>query len=257
MLVEALWTGVEVAGRVALAILQYSVTIAWRAINLLGKGAAELAGYAWKGFRVAWDLLRATYEHVLKPAWQFFFRWVDKVERWLERTFGPLMRWLRRLRDWVLKFYATYIRPILDIIDISRRALRVLASLGLDWARTLDQKLADLEEKIEKPFRALVAKINDVINVVNRIMTADGLFQRLTYIRTLQRDWNLAWKTLVAGYTKPVTDTQRAETAAKTAAKSQQQVTSDVRAYMRDGSGPDAGLFSEMAAQWRKQLQAK
>jgi len=255
--VEVLWKGVEVAGKVALAILQYSVQLLWRFATLIAKGVGEAAQFAWKGLRAGWQLLKDTYTHVLKPAWQFFWKWVDKVERWLERTFGPLMAWLRRVRAWLLDFWAVYIRPILDLLDISRRALRVLGALGLEWARALDQKIADLEERIEAPFRALVAKVNDVINIVNRIMTADGLFQRLTYIRTLQRDWNLAWKTLVAGYTKPVTDAQRKETDAKVAGKSQQQVTSDVRAYMRDRSGPDAGLFSEMAAQWRKQLQAK
>jgi hypothetical protein len=256
-IVEVLWKGVEIAGRVALAVLQYSVHLLWRFVTIIARGVGEAAQFAWRGLRAGWDLLKDTYARVLKPAWQFFWKWVDKVERWLERTFGPLMAWLRRVRAWLLDFWAVYIRPILDLLDISRRALRVLAALGLDWARALDQKIADLEERIEAPFRALVAKVNDVINIVNRIMTADGLFQRLTYIRTLQRDWNLAWKTLVAGYTKPVTDAQRSETDAKVAAKSQQQVTSDVRAYMRDRSGPDAGLFSEMAAQWRKQIQAK
>jgi hypothetical protein len=255
-IVEALWKGVEVAGRVALAILQYSVHWAWRAIVLLGKGAAEIAGYAWTGLRKTWSALKDAVLHP-KKAWEKLWRWVDNAEQWLKDTFGPTLDWLQNLARKLRDFYRDYVQPWLDIIDVTRRALRVLGALGIEWAKQLDAKLGAIEDAIASRFLQIVGYLNDVINVVNRVVTADGLFQRLAYIRTLQRDWVLSWKTLVAGYAKPVTATERAETDKRTAAKTQQQVTSDVRAYMRDGSGPDAGLFSEMAAQWRKQLQAK
>lgn len=245
-LVEALWTGVEVAGRVTLAILQYSVTIAWRAITLLGKGAVELAGYAWQGLRQGWALFRATYEHVLKPAWKFFWTWVDKTERWLERTFAPVLRWLRRVRQWVLDFYAAYVRPVLDLFDITRRALRVLASLGIDWARTLDQKLADLEEKIERPFRLLVAKINEVVNLVNRVVTLDGLFQRLAYVRTLERDYAQAWNVLTAVGSKPLTAADRKALADKNEPPTTEAIDREAFAFLATGEGPKAALFDEM-----------
>jgi hypothetical protein len=255
-IVEALWKGVEVAGRVALAILQYSVHWAWRAIVLLGKGAAEIAGYAWTGLRKTWSALKYAVLHP-KAAWEKLWHWVDRAEQWLEDTVGPVLHWLQELARKLRTFYRDYVQPWLDILDVTRRALRVLAALGVDWARTLDAKLGAIEDAIASRFLQVVGYLNDVINIVNRVVTADGLFQRLAYIRTLQRDWALAWKTLAAGYSKPVTTSDREATAAKVAAKTQGQITSDVRAYMRDGSGPDAGLFSEMAAQWRKQLRAK
>jgi hypothetical protein len=255
-IVEALWKGVEVAGRVALAVLQYSVHWAWRAIVLLGKGAAEIAGYAWTGLRKTWAVLKDAVLHP-KKAWEKLWHWVDRAEQWLQDTFGPTIDWLQKLARKLRDFYRDYVQPWLDVLDVTRRALRVLAALGIDWAKTLDAKLGAIEDAIASRYLQIVGYVNDVSNIVNRVVTADGLFQRLAYIRTLQRDWALSWKTLVAGYAKPVTATERAETDKRTAAKTQQQVTSDVRAYMRDGSGPDAGLFSEMAAQWRKQLQAK
>jgi hypothetical protein len=257
VIIDIVWKGVEVAARVTLQILGYSVNLLWRFARNIANGAHELASFAFSGLKRAWSLLRGTYEHVLKPAWQKVWRWIDNVEQWLQRTFGPVLTWLRRVRTWILDFWSTYIRPILDLVDITRRALHVLGALGLEWARSLDRRLGAIEDWIERRFQDVLGTLNDVINVVNRIMTADGLFQRLTYIRTLQRDWNLSWKTLVAGYTKPVTETQRTETDGKVAVKTQQQIASDVRAYMRDRAGPNYGLFSEMAAQWRKQLQAK
>jgi hypothetical protein len=255
--VEVLWKGVEVAGKVALAILQYSVQLLWRFATLIAKGVGEAAQFAWKGLRAGWQLLKDTYTHVLKPAWQFFWKWVDKIERWLERTFGPLMAWLRRVRAWLLDFWAVYIRPILDLLDISRRALRVLGALGLEWARALDQKIADLEERIEAPFRALVAKVNDVINIVNRIMTADGLFQRLTFLKTLARDYAHAWSVVLQGFNKPLTNPDRDAMDKATEPKPLADVRRDVGAYLRDRSGADAALFTEVGGQWRKYLRGQ
>src|SRR6266498_3690984 len=142
LIAEAIWKGVEVAGKITLVFLQYSVTILWKFARLIAEGAFTVGKFAWKGLKVGWGLMRDTYTHVLKPAVKFLWKWVDKTERWFERTFGPLMKWLRRLRTWVLDFYKNYIRPFLDIIDVTRRALRVLGSLGLDWALARDYKQA-------------------------------------------------------------------------------------------------------------------
>jgi hypothetical protein len=255
-IVEAIWKGVEVAGKVALAILQYSVHWAWRAITLLGKGAAELAGYAWTGLRKTWTALKYAVLHP-KSAWEKLWHWVDRAEQWLKDTFGPTLDWLQRQAKKLRTFWRDYVQPWLDVIDVTRRGLRVLGALGFEWAKRLDATLGALEDRITAKYLELVGYVNDVINIVNRVVTADGLFQRLAFMRTLQRDWVLAWKTLVAGYARPITAGERQLADAKVAFKTQQQIASDVRAYMRDRSGPDAGLFSEMAAQWRKQLQAK
>lgn len=246
---EALWKGVEVAGKVALAILQYSVQVLWRVAVLIAKFAREVGQLAWKGLRQAWQLLRLTYSHVLKPAWKFVWKWVDKTERWLSRTFGPLVKRLRWLRDRVLKFYATFVRPILDIIDVSRRALRVLASLGVDWARTLDRKLAELEARIERPFRLVLAKLNEVINIVNRVVTADGLFQRLAYVRSLQRDYVYAWNTLKNAFDHPLTADDKQAIRDKHEPPKFSDVLSEVGQYLDSGDGPRASLLEELRLQ--------
>jgi hypothetical protein len=255
-LVEALWTGVEVAGKVALVVLQYSVTIVWRAVTLLGKGAAELAQYAWKGAKVAWSLFRDTYEHVLKPAWQFFWKWVDRVEQWLQRTFGPVLTWLRRVRAWVLQFYAAYVRPILDLLDISRRALHVLGSLGLEWARRLDARLGAIEDWIDRRFQSVLGAINEIINVVNRVVTADGLFQRLAFVKTLARDVKHAANQFGWGLSSSISAADREALRRVLEAQSLSGVRRNLQQYIRDGSGPDAELLSSVSADVRALLRA-
>lgn len=253
-LAEALWKGVEVAGKVALAILQYSVRILWHAATLLGKAGLELAHYAWTGLRKAWDLLRLTYTHILKPAWKFVWRWVDRAELWLKRTFGPLMKWLRRLRTVLLDIYGKYVRPVLDIIEVTRRGLRVLGTLGVQWARTLDAKLGWLEERIDLIPRLMIAELNKVINIVDRIMTADGLFQRLTFLRTLARDYAHAWNQLMWGYHKPVPGADWKPLHDKLFPKTHAETVRDIRTYIVNRTGPDAAMLQRIAARWRSDL---
>jgi hypothetical protein len=251
---EVVWKGAEVAAKIALHILQYSVHLLWRFATLIAKGVGQLGTYAWKGLRQAWQLLRLTYSHVLKPAWKFVWKWVDKTERWLSRTFGPLVKRLRWLRDWVLKFYATYVRPILDMIDVTRRALRVLASLGVEWARALDRQLAELEARIERPFRLVLAKLNEVINIVNRVVTADGLFQRLAYIRTLERDMRFVKNELANAFHRPATAQELERATAKDKELTPAQHISEARAVARRRDNPYASRIDEEVTDVRRML---
>jgi hypothetical protein len=252
-IVEALWKGVEVAGRVALAVLQYSVHWAWRAIVLLGKGAAEIAGYAWTGLRKTWSALKYAVLHP-KAAWEKLWHWVDRAEQWLKDTVGPVLDWLQQLARKLRTFYRDYVQPWLDILDVTRRALRVLAALGVDWARTLDAKLGAIEDAIASRYLQIVGYLNDVINIVNRVMTADGLFQRLAFVRTLVRDYQLAWNALLNGWHKPLTTTESAALTKRAEGKPLDEVRRDLQSYMRDGSGADAALIDEAAIAWRKYL---
>jgi hypothetical protein len=248
VIIDIVWKGVEVAARVTLQILGYSVNLLWRFARNIANGAHELASFAFKGLKQAWSLLRGTYEHVLKPAWQKVWTWVDRVESWLQRTFGPLLSWLRRVRDWILTFYESYIRPILDVIELSRRALRVLGSLGLEWARALDRRLGTIEDWIDRRFQDVLGTINDVINVVNRVVTADGLFQKLAYVRTYARDVKDLVNQSGWGLHRPITGDERDALQKAIAQRSLSVVARDMRQYLRDGTGPDAEWLNQTAA---------
>jgi hypothetical protein len=206
-IVEAIWKGVQVAGRVTLEILEWSVKALWAFAQTTANGLKGLGLLVGRGLKGVWDFFEATYENVIKPAWLKFWRWFDKFRRWLDQTFGPVLAWLRQLRDSLLAFWKTWIRPWLDLIDVTRKGLRVLSSMGIGWARRLDAYLADLESRIEKPFLFVLSKLNEVINVVNRIVTLDGLLQRVALIRSLERDYLYAWRAAVNPWTRLIDQT--------------------------------------------------
>jgi hypothetical protein len=188
LVASAIWKGLEIAGKVTLAALKWSVLQLWAFARQIYSAAIGVGKELVKGLRRAWDFLEDTYNRVIKPAWQHFWKWFERARKWLEDVLRPVFKWLERVRKWITDFYAKYVRPILDTIDAARRVLRVLSSLGLDWAKRLDGWLAELQRRIDAPFQFLVGKINEIINLVNRIVTADGLFQRIALIRSLERD---------------------------------------------------------------------
>jgi hypothetical protein len=255
-IVTWLWNGIQAAGRVTLEILKWMVINLSAVVAKLGNSLKEVGSALLTAGRATWKFFELTYERVLKPAWLKFWRWFDKTRKWLDHTFGPTLRWLRRLRDNLLKFWKTYVRPWLDIIDATRRVLRVLSSLGLRWAAALDKRLGDLEARIERPFRLLLAKVNEVINIVNRVITLDGLFQRVALIRSLERDYILAWRAAVNPWTRETTDGDKQEVADKLPAKTLPVIAHETREYMQSRSGPRAALYDEQLAQWRIYLRS-
>src|SRR5574342_920938 len=203
------WEGVQAAGAITLRFLAWNVRRLWEFATIIADGAGELAIFAFQGLKKTWDLFRLTYRHVLEPAWRKFWLFVDRARTWLERIFAPVFEFLRRVRDEFLNFYTHWIRPVLDTIDAARRILRILGQLGLDWARALARKLAEIADMIDRPFRLVLAKINEVVNVVNRIVTADGLFQRLALIRSMQRDVRFVMNVWANAFYRPSTEEEK------------------------------------------------
>lgn len=189
--VSWVWRGIEVITAATVQALQISVTLLWGSIRVIWNGIRDVGSTLARGLRAGWDLLRLTYENVLKPAWQKFWTWFDRARKWLEDILRPVFRWLNRVRAWLLELYDKWLRPVLDVIALIRRGLRVLAALGLEWARELDRVLADVERRIDGAFRQVLSKINEVVNIVNRVVTADGLFQRVALLRSIERDFSI------------------------------------------------------------------
>ncbi len=243
---SAIWKGLEVAGKVALHILTWSVQQLWVFAGTIYNAVKRVgSAFAIVGRKV-WNFLEATYDHVLKPAWTKFWHWFDRFRRWLEDVARPIFRFLRTVHDVLLGFYTRFIRPILDFLDLTRGVLRTLGSFGLQWARTLDRELADLEDKIDRPFRTLLAKVNEIINLVNRVVTADGLFQRIALMRSIARDYNQVWTVLRQSYSHPLTDADVTETRKRAASRTMAQVRADAAAALTTGEGRHRAVIEEL-----------
>lgn len=248
LIAEAVWTAVQAVGEVSLAFLSWSVNALWVFAKLVFNGLIGLGKEALRGFNRAWGFLQELYEHVLKPAWLKFWRLVDLVRDTLARVLGPIIDFLVAVRRELLALYDRFVRPVLDTIELVRRVLRVAADLGAEWAKALDAQLARLEDAIDRPFRFLLRKLNEVINLVDRVIAANGLFQRLVLIRSIARDMryigNLWWHTFHRKLTPQEEEIDNQQPKPRTVT----DVLPPLREYLETGGGPDAPRIDEAVA---------
>jgi hypothetical protein len=253
-LIGAIWNGLQVAGRVTLEVLAWSVKALWLFATTTANGLKALGVLAAQGLKKVWDFFGSVFERVIKPAWLKFWRWFDKFRKWLDDTFGPVLKWLQQVRKTLLDFWKTYVRPWLDLIDVTRRALRVLSSLGLGWARRLDAYLGRLEDKIQRPFMLLLAKVNEVINIVNRIVTIDGLLQRVALVRSLARDYEYAWRAIANPYRHAIDPTNKRDVDDAIKPRTAEDISRAYGAYVTDHAGDRAEMYDEISAFVRREF---
>lgn len=256
LIVSAIWKGIEVAGKVTLEILRWSVVHLWAFARTVANAAKGIGEALVRGARRTWDFLEDTYEHVIRPAWEKLSAWYTRARRWLEDTIKPIYDFLTRLRREIEKFYDRWVRPILDAIDITRRVLGIFRAFGWEWSVTLDAYLTRLQERIDQPFRLVVAKINETINAVNRIATANGLLQRVALIRSIERDIRLVQRAAANWRSVDLTDQDYAAFR-RGAGRTEGEVWREFVGTVRPGGARQDPHASEIAIQWRRAIERR
>lgn len=220
----------------------------------LGKTLAEFAAQTGLMLARVVGLLRRFWARVLLPLLRRLEGWADRIQKWLRSTFGPIIEALLWLRRKIFEIYDRWLRPIFDTIDVIRRVLSVLSFLHLDVARKLDAKLAALEERLRRPLELVIRKVNEAIDIVDRVITLDGLFQRLALLRSIERDIGRIGAIWHAAQSRPLTDEERRTDASAPGLKPPEQSVSDLRAYLRTGDGPNSRWAGEWTAELRRRL---
>lgn len=196
-----------------------------------------------------WALLRRFWTDILRPMLVKVGKLIEALKHFLERIFKPIIDVITKVRGWLQKIYKDVLRPILDIIDAFRLFLRGLGALGVDWAKELDRKLGELEDQITAPLLTAIRYLNQLASLIDRIMTLDGLFQKLIWIQSLagyrKPTINFLWNS----HSTPIGD--RADVKAKYKAPSKDVTTSDLQEYLEFRGGAMHEKYSELAQQMR------
>ena len=203
-------------------------------------------------FARVWDSAQRFYKDVLRPALVWLHTFYQQARAWLERVFKPVFTFLLRVRDELRRIYTRFVQPILDIIDVARVGLRVLTRLGVEWARTLDTVLTRVESAITDNFLKLLGRLNHLIDVVDSVVTPGRLFQRLPFVRSLERDagyWiRVFWNRQVVGLSTPDIARRRA----KEYERADPTVLGrELGAFYRGSGGELDGIIGELVPTWQ------
>lgn len=256
-LAGAIYQGLKAVGELGLFLLYQMIQGLWKAFGNIYNAAIDIGKGVLRGFGVAWGFIKKLYTDLLLPGWTKFWQWIDRARHWLEDFFRPIFEFLRRIREEILKFYDKWVRPILDTIEIARKALSVFKALGFEWAKKLDALLVQVEEKINAPFLFALQKLNEVINIIDRIVTADGLFQRLALIRSLERDVRYVSRAFINWRAAAVADDSYARIKQRASQRTFRDITRDTEEALQTGGGRYGPIVSEAVAQWRLYLDGR
>lgn len=256
---------------VQLSFLNFIITGVAAAFGWLADKAVTVAVVVWHATRIVgtalvrfgvglggilgkvYGLLGSFWRGVLRPLIQYTWTRIDQLTAWLRHTLAPAFRFLELVRRRLWAIYDRYFRPIFDTIELTRRILQLLATFRLEWARELDRKLAELEDRLLYPIREAMLWLNRAMDVLNRIVTLDGLLQRVTLIRSMWRYVGDAWAVLLSHTPE---GTSAAEIAAKREQEypleSAQRLQRALGDWYRAGGGELAPGITAAAAQWKE-----
>lgn len=154
------------------ALSKEMLSAVWRAGKALARALVSLGRLAFSGLKQ-------------------FVLWADRklraLETWLKQVFGPVLAKLKWIKDHIDEFYKRFVRPIIDTIEFIRQINRALNLFHIHLLDKLDTTLQQIEARIDEPFLWVRAHITELQNIVSRVMTLDGFFQRLTLIRSMSR----------------------------------------------------------------------
>lgn len=190
----AIWAGIQIvaswlgtAGAAIATSLEGVVSYLVSAVAWLGGRVADILTSTGAMFARVWDGFKIVWSDVLKPALTWIDQQLTRLQTWLKDTFGPVFKWLQRVRDEIDGLYKRFVRPVVDTIEFIRQLNRALLTFHIDVLKQLDATLAQIEQRIEEPLLWLRSKIVELQNAVTFIVTADGFFQRLTLLRSMDR----------------------------------------------------------------------
>lgn len=243
------------------AIAAATVTmVQWLSTGLgwLTRRVGDLVSSTGAMFAKAWDVTKRVWFDVLRPVLARIGSWINDLRGWLKAKLGPVFSLLARSRKYILDIYKNILRPILDAIDTARAILQILAKLHVPFAQALDNYLAEVENALWDNYLRLLGSLSKITDVLNSVVTGELLFQRVPFLRTLQRDvpqWaRIFWNAQVVG----LTPTQRAALRSREyPATDQDEFSQDVNEFYQTGGGKLGPTIQELAALWRTSARAK
>jgi hypothetical protein len=232
-----------------------SATVSWLAgtVSWLAGHTASLFKATGGMFSKVWDVSRRFWGDVIRPAFQHVYRWIEDARDWLKKKLGPVFKLITKVRARVQKIYEHWVRPILDGIETTRHVLQVLAALHVKWAAKLDSKLGEIESVITENYLRILSAMNRATDVLNAIVTGEMLFQRLPFLRSLERDapyWiRMWWVTQIAANARP---TKGLRTAEKLRYEDPTSYGRNLDQFYRYGSGALASDAADLVAEWQR-----
>lgn len=122
-----------------------------------------------------------------KSIFSAILKGIVKFGAWLAAIFGPILKHLRQISQYIDRLYRTYVVPILRWIRLARLFLTLLKALGVKWAKKLDAILGTIQNDIQRAFLTIRGYLNILIDLANILADPTMLLRRPTTLLSIMR----------------------------------------------------------------------
>jgi len=209
----------------------------------LATAVDQVTRFTWTVATALGAALRFLYnllQNLLNQMWTLLKKLAGLIVKVIQNILPKILQAIKNARTFLQWVYRTFIRPIIQYLQLIRRFLAILTIFHVKWAAKLDGVIVNIESRIVAPFLYVLRSLNGIGQWVNVILTAGAVIQRAVFINTMyayQADWvNLFYVGQTAGgLSGQVTPTQT-----PTVPPTQTQVQANVSTIAQTGNGPDA-----------------
>lgn len=242
---SAIWGAVEAAGTAIAVSLEGVVAWLVSAFAWLSHVVITLLTSTGAIFSKVWEGMKVVWTDVLKPGLVWIDKQLQRLQAWLKDTFKPVFEFLKRVRDELQLIYKRFVLPIVDTIEFIRALNRVLLAFHIHVLQALDSVLQQLEQRLTEPILWLNAQINKIWNALELVVTADGLFQKLTLIRSMSRYVPNWVRIATAARSTPLTGDQAYAIERANETPTVAAATADLSVYYQGGAADVAPAIDE------------
>jgi len=204
------------------------------------------------------NIFRKLWANVLGPLINWIGSKVTDLAGKLRKLLEPLLRHLELIKNFIREIYKKWLRPILDTIDAIRQVLRLLELFHIKVARQLDDALGAIERRLLQPFQFVLTQINKIEDVIDRIVTLDGLLQRVTLLGSLAKHNGAILGLWWGSQTKGLSGAAAAAAAAQDyPAVENGELVFELSEYLQGNGGHLAAVVEELVPVAREAMNAR
>lgn len=152
----------------------------WHAIvdvfNILLKAGQAVA----KGLRFVWD-------HFFSKLFTSVVKFFRAAHDWLETHLKPVIDFLKAARAAYERWFNTFIKPFLNVLQHVRRIIGVFRLLHLHFADHLDDVIAKIEGKVVDLALKQIAVYNSLIDAINGLTDPLALLRHPVLVISIRR----------------------------------------------------------------------
>lgn len=168
-------------------LVQYIWNVLVAVGNFLWGVLQDVFHYAWSFLKSVASLFRSLWDNFFKKIFTAVWNAIQTAQQWLEKIFGPVVKFLKMIRDFYDRWFKYFIKPLLNFLQLIRNVIKVLDFLHIHVLDSLDKVIAKIEQKITTAVLTIRGVLNGLIDIVSILADPLNIIRHPTIVYSIRR----------------------------------------------------------------------